>query len=301
MRRRDRALPRGDEPHPRGRPRSVGPPLAAVLRAYPDQQRLHGVRRDGGHLAPRGRSPGARHHRGRPSLHRQARRRPRPRRGDRRTRLLRWRPGAERRDAAGARGGAECAVGGARVPSGRHRHRRRRSRRRENGAGAASRAVAAAVRCLRLARAAPSLAKRNPLCYTLAADPGEQSLERKDPLLSDLSFDIVIIGGGPGGYVGAIRAAQLGARTALIERDALGGTCLNRGCIPSKALISCVEALYTVKEASAFGIEAQISGLDLDKMRKHADRCVKQLVSGVEGLMQKNGVTVFRGHGTLRS
>jgi dihydrolipoamide dehydrogenase len=119
--------------------------------------------------------------------------------------------------------------------------------------------------------------------------------------LSENSFDIAIIGGGPGGYVGAIRAAQLGARTALIERDALGGTCLNRGCIPSKALISCVEALYTIKEASAFGIEAQVTGLDLEKMRKHTDRCVKQLVSGVEGLMQKNGITVFRGHGTLRS
>ncbi len=119
--------------------------------------------------------------------------------------------------------------------------------------------------------------------------------------LSDNTFDVAIIGGGPAGYVGAIRAAQLGARTALIERDALGGTCLNRGCIPSKALISCVETLYTVKEASAFGVEAQVNGLDLDRMRKHTERCVKQLVSGVEGLMQKNGITVFRGHGTLRS
>jgi dihydrolipoamide dehydrogenase len=119
--------------------------------------------------------------------------------------------------------------------------------------------------------------------------------------LSDTTFDLAIIGGGPAGYVGAIRAAQLGARTAVIERDALGGTCLNRGCIPSKALISCVETLYAVKDAASFGIDAQVNGLDLDRMRKHMERTVKQLVTGVEGLMQKNGVTVLRGHGTLRS
>jgi dihydrolipoamide dehydrogenase len=119
--------------------------------------------------------------------------------------------------------------------------------------------------------------------------------------LSGNAFDIAIIGGGPAGYVGAIRAAQLGARTALIERDTLGGTCLNRGCIPSKALISCVETLYAVKDASSFGVDAQVSGLDLDKMRKHMERCVKQLVLGVEGLMRKNGITVLHGHGTLRS
>jgi dihydrolipoamide dehydrogenase len=119
--------------------------------------------------------------------------------------------------------------------------------------------------------------------------------------LADNHYDLLIIGAGPAGYVGAIRAAQLGARTAIVERDALGGTCLNRGCIPSKALISCVEALQTVKDASAFGIDVQVNGIDLDRMRKHMERCVKQLVSGVEGLMKKNGVSVFRGHGRLRS
>lgn len=101
--------------------------------------------------------------------------------------------------------------------------------------------------------------------------------------------------------MGAIRAAQLGARPALIEREQLGGTCLNRGCIPTKALISCVETLCLVKEAANFGVEAQVTSVHLEKMRAHAERCVKQLVSGVEGLMKKNRVAVFRGHGTLLS
>ncbi|MGQ9730711.1 MAG: dihydrolipoyl dehydrogenase [Candidatus Zipacnadales bacterium] len=114
-------------------------------------------------------------------------------------------------------------------------------------------------------------------------------------------FDIAIIGGGPAGYVGAIRAAQLGARTALIERNELGGTCLNRGCIPSKALLHCVQTLQIVKGAPAFGIEAHVTGLDLERIKKHMERCVKQLVTGVEGLMKKNRITVFRGHGTLRT
>jgi dihydrolipoamide dehydrogenase len=119
--------------------------------------------------------------------------------------------------------------------------------------------------------------------------------------VSPTPYDVALIGAGPAGYVGAIRAAQLGARVALVERDALGGTCLNRGCIPSKALISCVEALTAAKDASAFGVEVTVGGMDLDRMRRHMERCVKQLVSGVEGLMKKNGVTVVRGHGTLRS
>jgi len=113
--------------------------------------------------------------------------------------------------------------------------------------------------------------------------------------------DIAFIGAGPAGYVGAIRAAQLGARVAIVERDALGGTCLNRGCIPSKALIACVETLSRCKDAGAFGIDVQVIGVSVDRVRRHMERCVKQLVSGVEALMKKNGITVFRGHGSLRS
>jgi len=119
--------------------------------------------------------------------------------------------------------------------------------------------------------------------------------------VTDHRFDLAFIGAGPAGYVGAIRAAQLGARAAIVERDALGGTCLNRGCIPSKALIACVETLARCQDAGSFGIDCQVTGVNLDRVRRHMERCVKQLVSGVEGLMKKNGIAVFRGHGTLRS
>ncbi len=119
--------------------------------------------------------------------------------------------------------------------------------------------------------------------------------------MSDTSFDIAVVGAGPGGYVGAIRAAQLCAKVAIIERDAFGGTCLNRGCIPSKALISAVEVANTARDAKAFGIDVEVKGIDIDRMRKHMQRCVKQLVTGVEGLMKKNSIATFIGHGTLRS
>ncbi|HJN17559.1 MAG TPA: FAD-dependent oxidoreductase, partial [Armatimonadota bacterium] len=119
--------------------------------------------------------------------------------------------------------------------------------------------------------------------------------------MSESSFDIAVIGAGPGGYVGAIRAAQLGAKVAIIERDAFGGTCLNRGCIPSKALISVVEAANAARDAKSLGIDCEVKGIDVDRMRKHMQRCVKQLVMGVEGLMKKNAIATFRGHGTMRS
>ncbi len=112
-------------------------------------------------------------------------------------------------------------------------------------------------------------------------------------------FDIGIIGGGPAGYVAAIRAAQLGARTALVEARELGGTCLNRGCIPSKALLRCVEILEQAGSARRMGIKFADPEIDFDGVRRHASRAVKTLVAGVESLMDGNGITVFRGHGKL--
>ncbi len=112
-------------------------------------------------------------------------------------------------------------------------------------------------------------------------------------------FDIAIIGGGPAGYVAAIRAAQLGARTALVEARELGGTCLNRGCIPSKALLRCVEILEQADSARRMGIKFADPEIDFDGVRRHASRAIKTLVSGVELLMEGNGITVFRGHGKL--
>ncbi len=113
------------------------------------------------------------------------------------------------------------------------------------------------------------------------------------------SFDIGIIGGGPAGYVAAIRAAQLGARTAIVEARELGGTCLNRGCIPSKALLRCVEILEDAGSARRMGIKFAAPEVDFDGVRRHASRAVKTLVSGVELLMEGNGIAVFRGHGRL--
>lgn len=112
-------------------------------------------------------------------------------------------------------------------------------------------------------------------------------------------FDIGIIGGGPAGYVAAIRAAQLGAKTAVVEARELGGTCLNRGCIPSKALLRCVEVIELTKSARRMGLNFAEPEIDFDRVRQHTTRAVKMLVSGVETLMESNDITVIRGHGKL--
>ena len=114
-------------------------------------------------------------------------------------------------------------------------------------------------------------------------------------------FDVVIIGSGPGGYVAAIRAAQLGLRTAIIEKDKeLGGTCLNIGCIPSKALLSSSDHFaFAKKEAAKHGIKLDKVELDLPVMLQRKDKVVKQLTTGVRGLMKLNKVSTFQGTGTI--
>jgi dihydrolipoamide dehydrogenase len=119
--------------------------------------------------------------------------------------------------------------------------------------------------------------------------------------MSESTFDLIIVGAGPGGYVAAIRAAQLGAKVALVEALSVGGTCLNRGCIPSKALIKCAEVLEEVKGGKTFGIITEGVSADYDAIRKHAGRTVKQLVAGVEGLLKAQKVQVFYGRGKLLS
>src|SRR5262245_34239778 len=113
-------------------------------------------------------------------------------------------------------------------------------------------------------------------------------------------FEIVIVGGGPGGYVAAIRAAQLGARVALVEKDQLGGTCLNVGCIPSKALLASAERLHELRSADQLGIRVNGEiGFDWGAVQSHRERTVRQLRGGVELLLKTNGVTVFKGTGSL--
>ena len=115
------------------------------------------------------------------------------------------------------------------------------------------------------------------------------------------AYDLAIIGGGPGGYIAALRARQLGSSVALIEKRDLGGTCLNRGCIPSKALLYSAHVLETCEHAARFGVMVPEHSLDVDRARKHVQRSVKQLVSGVEGLLDKSEVDVLRGHGHFAS
>tara|TARA_B100000035_G_scaffold303115_1_gene301370 strand:- start:17 stop:1417 length:1401 start_codon:yes stop_codon:yes gene_type:complete len=115
-------------------------------------------------------------------------------------------------------------------------------------------------------------------------------------------FQAVVIGGGPGGYVCAIRLAQLGLKTACIEsRGSLGGTCLNVGCIPSKSLLNLSEEFHKVKGLSNKGIEIGDVKLNLNKMMKSKDKAVTILTKGVEFLLKKNKVTYFKGHGSFKS
>ena len=115
-------------------------------------------------------------------------------------------------------------------------------------------------------------------------------------------FQAVVIGGGPGGYVCAIRLAQLGLKTACIEsRGSLGGTCLNVGCIPSKSLLNLSEEFHKVKNLSNKGIEVGEVKLNLDKMMKSKEKAVTVLTKGVEFLLKKNKVTYYKGVGSFKS
>ena len=115
-------------------------------------------------------------------------------------------------------------------------------------------------------------------------------------------FQVVVIGGGPGGYVCAIRLAQLGFKTACIEsRGSLGGTCLNVGCIPSKNLLNISENYYKAQNFSKLGIEVGEVKLNLQKMMKNKDKAVTVLTKGVEFLFKKNKVTYFKGIGSFKS
>jgi dihydrolipoamide dehydrogenase len=113
--------------------------------------------------------------------------------------------------------------------------------------------------------------------------------------------DIVIIGGGPAGYVAAIHAAHLGAKVAVIEKDRLGGTCLNRGCIPTKALARSAEVLLEARAAKDFGIKADNIRIDFPKIMARKSKSVNQMVSGVEQLMKSNKIRVCRGEGLILS
>ncbi|WP_419901568.1 dihydrolipoyl dehydrogenase [Kiloniella sp.] len=117
--------------------------------------------------------------------------------------------------------------------------------------------------------------------------------------MSDTNFDVIILGGGPGGYVTAIRSAQLGLKTAVVERDHLGGICLNWGCIPTKALLRSAEIYRNMKHAEDYGLSAKGVDFDLQKIVERSKGVSKQLNGGVGHLLKKNKVTVFDGAGAL--
>ncbi|MCB1563855.1 MAG: dihydrolipoyl dehydrogenase [Alphaproteobacteria bacterium] len=117
--------------------------------------------------------------------------------------------------------------------------------------------------------------------------------------MSDKSFDIIVIGGGPGGYVAAIRAAQLGMKTAVVEEKHLGGICLNWGCIPTKALLRSSEVHHLIQHADAFGISVKDVSFDIKKVVERSRGVAKQLSGGIAHLLKKNKVTVFDGRAKL--
>jgi dihydrolipoamide dehydrogenase len=117
--------------------------------------------------------------------------------------------------------------------------------------------------------------------------------------MADQSFDVVVVGAGPGGYVAAIRAAQLGKKVAIVERENLGGICLNWGCIPTKALLRSAEVLHLMHRAGDFGLKADSIGYDLAAVVKRSRGVAKQLSSGIGHLMKKNKITVVMGVASL--
>ena len=112
-------------------------------------------------------------------------------------------------------------------------------------------------------------------------------------------INVVIIGGGPGGYVSAIKAAHLGLKAVLVEKDKLGGVCLNKGCIPTKALVSTAEVLNHIQRAGEFGIQVKDYSFDFPAIMKRKDLITRRLSSGVEQLMKANQVRVVRGEGQI--
>ncbi|OLF77946.1 dihydrolipoamide dehydrogenase [Maricaulis sp. W15] len=118
--------------------------------------------------------------------------------------------------------------------------------------------------------------------------------------MSSGAFDVIVIGGGPGGYVAAIRAAQLGFKTAVVERDELGGICLNWGCIPTKALLRSAEVYHLMQHAADFGLSADKVGFDIQAIVQRSRKVSSRLTGGIGGLMKKHKITVIKGTATLK-
>ncbi|MDH2424591.1 dihydrolipoyl dehydrogenase [Sphaerisporangium sp. TRM90804] len=112
-------------------------------------------------------------------------------------------------------------------------------------------------------------------------------------------FDVVVLGGGSGGYACALRASELGKTVALVEKDKIGGTCLHRGCIPTKALLHAAEVADETREAATVGVKARFEGIEMPAVHAFKDKIVNRAWKGVQGLLKSKGVTIFEGEGRL--
>ncbi|WOF24505.1 dihydrolipoyl dehydrogenase [Microbacterium betulae] len=119
--------------------------------------------------------------------------------------------------------------------------------------------------------------------------------------MTDHAFDVVVLGGGSGGYAAALRAAELGKTVAVIEKDKVGGTCLHRGCVPTKALLHAAEVADTVREASQYGVDAALTGIDATRVAAYRDGIVAKKHKGLEGLLAARGIAVVAGEGRLEA
>jgi dihydrolipoamide dehydrogenase len=119
--------------------------------------------------------------------------------------------------------------------------------------------------------------------------------------VAELSFDLVVLGGGSGGYSAAVRATELGMTVALIEKDKVGGTCLHRGCIPTKALLHAAEVADVSREAAAYGVGATFTGIDMNGVNAYRDNIVSKKFKGLQGLIKARGITTIEGEGRITS
>lgn len=119
--------------------------------------------------------------------------------------------------------------------------------------------------------------------------------------MAEQSFDLVVLGGGSGGYAAALRAVELGSTVALIEKDKLGGTCLHRGCIPTKALLHAAEVADVTKESAKYGVTASFDGINMPAVNAYKDEVITSKWKGLQGLLKAKGVTVVEGEGRLVS
>ena len=119
--------------------------------------------------------------------------------------------------------------------------------------------------------------------------------------MTEHTFDLVVLGGGSGGYAAALRAAELGRSVAIVEKDKVGGTCLHRGCIPTKALLHAAEVAEVTRDASAIGIRATFEGIDPAGVRAYREGIVAKKYKGLEGLVKARGITVVKGEGRLEA